>query len=117
MFIERLGKGLLAGASGAGLLALCYYGSGMSGQESAADRAMLVHELNEMFGIFTVANVFFSLWPSYVRERINSTYGYLTGSLAFTAASAAMFSRSARGMAFLASRPYVVSLYYIERDT
>lgn len=84
---ERFGKGLLAGASGAGLLALCYYGLGMSGEESAADRAFV--------------------WPSYVRERINATYGYLAGSLAFTGASAAMFSRSARGMNFLATRPYM----------
>ena len=42
--VERFGKGLLAGASGAGLLALCYYGSGMSGEESAADRAMSVRK-------------------------------------------------------------------------
>ena len=40
--LERFGKGLLAGASGAGLLALCYYGLGMSGEESAADRALWV---------------------------------------------------------------------------
>ncbi|KAI6656414.1 Growth hormone-inducible transmembrane protein-like [Oopsacas minuta] len=84
---EKYGKVFLAGASGAGLLALCYYGSGMSGQESAADRAIL--------------------WPPYVKERINATYGYLAGSLAFTGASAVLFSRSARGMAFLSARPYM----------
>ena len=49
-----------------------------------------------------------------MKERINATYGYLAGSLAFTGASAVMFSRSARGMAFLSARPYVVSCHGVE---
>ncbi|KPI94720.1 PREDICTED: growth hormone-inducible transmembrane protein-like [Papilio xuthus] len=61
-----LGKGALAGASAVGIVALCYYGSGVKPgtlQES-------------------------HLWPQYVKDRIKTTYGYIAGSLVLTAGSA-----------------------------
>uniref|UniRef100_A0A915EM83 Serine/threonine specific protein phosphatases domain-containing protein n=1 Tax=Ditylenchus dipsaci TaxID=166011 RepID=A0A915EM83_9BILA len=64
----------LAGASAAGLGMLCYYGLGMSKEQSAVDRS--------------------GIWPQYVRDRLQATYGYLTGSLALTAAAGVAASKS-----------------------
>ncbi|XP_026727028.1 growth hormone-inducible transmembrane protein-like [Trichoplusia ni] len=61
-----LGKGALAGASAVGLAALCFYGSGVKP------------------GICQEAH----LWPKYVKDRIQATYGYIGASLALTAGSA-----------------------------
>lgn len=67
-----LGKGALAGASAVGIVALCYYGSGVKPgtlQES-------------------------HFWPQYVKDRIKVTYGYIAGSLVLTAASAVTVFRT-----------------------
>ncbi|XP_013133507.1 PREDICTED: growth hormone-inducible transmembrane protein-like [Papilio polytes] len=67
-----LGKGALAGASAVGIVALCYYGSGVKPgtlQES-------------------------HLWPQYVKDRIKTTYGYIAGSLVLTAGSAVTVFRT-----------------------
>ncbi|VVC92215.1 unnamed protein product [Leptidea sinapis] len=61
-----MGKGALAGASAIGLVALCYYGSGVKP------------------GTLQEAH----LWPQYVKDRIKATYGYIAGSLIVTAGSA-----------------------------
>ncbi|KOB71710.1 Transmembrane BAX inhibitor motif-containing protein 5, partial [Operophtera brumata] len=61
-----LGKGALAGGSAVGLVALCYYGSGVKP------------------GTLQEAH----LWPQYVKDRIKATYGYIAGSLVLTAGSA-----------------------------
>ncbi|CAG9098519.1 unnamed protein product [Plutella xylostella] len=67
-----LGKGALAGASAVGIVALCYYGSGVKPgtlQES-------------------------HLWPQYVKDRIKTTYAYIAGSLVLTAGSAVTVFRT-----------------------
>ncbi|KAI1728268.1 inhibitor of apoptosis-promoting bax1 domain-containing protein [Ditylenchus destructor] len=64
----------LAGASVFGVGMLCYYGLGMSKEINAFDRS--------------------ALWPAYVRQRLQTTYGYLTGSLALTAAAGMAAARS-----------------------
>ncbi|EGT44281.1 hypothetical protein CAEBREN_00910 [Caenorhabditis brenneri] len=63
----------LAGASVFGVGALMYYGL-ISKEQSILQQS--------------------ALWPSYVRERISSTYTYLAGSIALTAASGVAASRS-----------------------
>ncbi|KAJ2953755.1 hypothetical protein O0L34_g1381 [Tuta absoluta] len=67
-----LGKGALAGASAVGIIALCYYGSGVKP------------------GTLQEAH----LWPKYVKDRIRTTYAYIAGSLVITAASAATVFRT-----------------------
>lgn len=69
-----VGKAILAGASGIGLGALCYYGLGMSSEVGALDRSVL--------------------WPQIVRDRIRDTYLYFGGSIAVTAASALAVART-----------------------
>ncbi|KAH8420849.1 hypothetical protein KR222_006806 [Zaprionus bogoriensis] len=64
-----MGKGAAAGAALMGIVALCYYGLGLSKEVSIYDHAVV--------------------WPQYVRERIQTTYAYFGGSCALTAASAA----------------------------
>jgi len=64
----------LAGASVFGIGMLCYYGLNMSKSASIIDRS--------------------AFWPSYVRDRLHKTYGYLGASLAVTAASAVAATRS-----------------------
>ncbi|CAO4375159.1 unnamed protein product [Caenorhabditis nigoni] len=63
----------LAGASVFGVGALMYYGL-ISKEQSILQKS--------------------AIWPSYVRERISSTYTYLAGSIALTAASGVAASRS-----------------------
>lgn len=41
------------------------------------------------------------MWPAYVRTRIQQTYGYLGGSLALTAASAYLISKSPQMMSLM----------------
>ncbi|PAV71617.1 hypothetical protein WR25_22177 [Diploscapter pachys] len=62
----------LAGASVLGIGALMYYGL------STKERSILQNS---------------ALWPPYVRERLSTTYSYLFGSLALTAASGVAASR------------------------
>lgn len=64
----------LAGASVFGVGALMYYGL-VSKEQSILQKS--------------------AIWPSYVRERISTTYAYLAGSLALTAVSGVAASRSA----------------------
>ncbi|EYC09217.1 hypothetical protein Y032_0061g3215 [Ancylostoma ceylanicum] len=64
----------LAGASLFGIGALMYYGL-ISKEQSILQAS--------------------ALWPQYVRERLSSTYSYLAGSLAVTAASGVAASRNA----------------------
>ncbi|KJH48890.1 hypothetical protein DICVIV_04965 [Dictyocaulus viviparus] len=64
----------LAGASLFGIGALMYYGL-VSKEQSILQAS--------------------ALWPPYVRERLSSTYSYLAGSLAVTAASGVAASRNA----------------------
>jgi len=82
-----IGKGVLAGGSAFGLGALCYYGLGMSKEEGAIDRAMI--------------------WPEYVKERIQTTYLYLAGSLGITAGSAAAVFRSPRMLTLVSANGWV----------
>ncbi|KAL7728251.1 hypothetical protein ACLKA6_007357 [Drosophila palustris] len=63
-----MGKGAAAGAALMGLVALCYYGMGLSQQPSLYDHSVM--------------------WPQYVRDRIHATYAYFGASCALTAASA-----------------------------
>ncbi|XP_062138287.1 lanC-like protein 3 homolog isoform X1 [Drosophila sulfurigaster albostrigata] len=78
-----MGKGAAAGAAVVGLGALCYYGVGMGKHTSIADNAIM--------------------WPQYVKDRIQSTYGFFGGSCLLTAAAAAGVFRSPRLLS-LASR-------------
>ncbi|XP_030373452.1 growth hormone-inducible transmembrane protein [Scaptodrosophila lebanonensis] len=63
-----MGKGAAGGAALMGLVALCYYGLGLSKQPSLYDHSVL--------------------WPQYVKDRIHATYAYFGASCAITAASA-----------------------------
>ncbi|GAV02631.1 hypothetical protein RvY_13171 [Ramazzottius varieornatus] len=90
------GKIALAGGSAVGIALLCYYGLGMSGQASLADRAMM--------------------WPEYVRTRIRDTYSYLAASLGVTAGAAYGVSRSPQLMSFFMRAgwmPMIVSMVAI----
>ncbi|EDW75080.1 uncharacterized protein Dwil_GK19984 [Drosophila willistoni] len=78
-----MGKGALAGGAVVGMGALCYYGVGLGQHTSIADNSIM--------------------WPQYVKDRIQSTYGFFGGSCILTAASAAAVFRSPRLLA-LASR-------------
>ncbi|KAL3106839.1 hypothetical protein niasHT_010754 [Heterodera trifolii] len=73
-----VGTYALAGASVFGIGMLCYYGLTTT-VDSAAVRS--------------------NLWPDYVRQRLQSTYAYLAGSLALTAAAGVAASRSPRILA------------------
>lgn len=64
-----MGKGAVAGAALMGLIALGYYGLGMSNEPSIYDHS--------------------TVWPQYVRDRIHATYAYFGGSCILTAGSAA----------------------------
>ena len=64
----------MAGASVVGLGSLAYYGLGFSNKAGVFDN--------------------YSVWPSYVKERINATYGYFGAGLGMTAASALSIARS-----------------------
>ncbi|CAF0803147.1 unnamed protein product [Brachionus calyciflorus] len=70
----NVGRMALAGASVFGLGSLAYYGLGFSKQTGFIDRA--------------------SLWPQYVKERIQTTYQYFGAGLGVTAASAMAVARS-----------------------
>lgn len=63
-----MGKGAVAGAALMGIVALAYYGMGMSNEASIYDHS--------------------TVWPKYVRDRIHATYAYFGGSCLITAASA-----------------------------
>jgi FtsH-binding integral membrane protein len=63
----------LAGSSVFGIGMLCYYGLTMNAESALARSA---------------------LWPDYVRERLNTTYAYLAGSLSLTAAAGMAAARS-----------------------
>ncbi|ALC45321.1 CG1287 [Drosophila busckii] len=69
-----MGKGAAAGAALMGLVALCYYGFGLSHEPSIYDHSVM--------------------WPHYVRDRIHATYAYFGASCAVTAASAAAVFQS-----------------------
>lgn len=70
----QIGKGFAAGAAVIGLGGLCYYGAGLSPSTGAIDHA--------------------AFWPQYVKDRIHTTYLYFGGSIAASAATAAMCLRS-----------------------
>lgn len=82
---ERMGRAILAGGSLFGIGSLCYYGLGLSGEEGALDKARF--------------------WPSYVRERVQSTYTYFASGLAVTAVSAYGASRATSFIRFMVNRP------------
>jgi len=69
--VGRLG---LAGASGVGIGALCFYGLGLGKEAGAFDRM--------------------GVWPEHVKARVRDTYMYFGGGLGITAASAAACFRS-----------------------
>jgi hypothetical protein len=48
-------------------------------------------------------------WPQFVRERIRTTYGYVAGSLLFTAGSAISVARSPALMRIATSNSIFVS--------
>ncbi|KAG8042445.1 hypothetical protein G9C98_005079, partial [Cotesia typhae] len=70
----NIGKGFVAGSAVIGIGALCYYGAGLADRTGAIDHARF--------------------WPEYVKDRIRSTYMYFGGSIAISAASAALCLRS-----------------------
>ncbi|XP_006630346.1 growth hormone-inducible transmembrane protein [Lepisosteus oculatus] len=72
--IDNMGRIILAGGAAVGLGALCYYGLGMSNEIGAIEKAVI--------------------WPQYVKDRIQSTYMYLAGSVGITALSAVAVSRT-----------------------
>ena len=76
----RIGQAFLAGSSVIGLGSLAYYGLGFSNQSGIIES--------------------YSVWPSYVKQRINSTYAYFGSGLAVTALSAVAVSRSPTLMRF-----------------
>lgn len=84
--------GMLAiGAAGAtGLGALCYYGLGMSNVEGALERSIL--------------------WPQYVKDRIQSTYAHLGGSIIISGAAAYATLNSPAAMRFLSRGSLLVAL-------
>lgn len=63
-----------SGAAVLGVGALCYYGAGLSKEVGILEKS--------------------AIWPQYVRDRVHSTYMYLGGSLALTAASAVAVARN-----------------------
>ena len=48
-------------------------------------------------------------WPQFIRERIRTTYGYVAGSLLFTAGSAISIARSPNLMRIASSNSIFVS--------
>ena len=87
---DTTGRAVLGGAALLGVGALCYYGLGLSNEIGAADRA--------------------HMWPQIVRDRIRSTYGYFTASLAFTAATAYGISRTRLMYSLMRASPWLVSV-------
>jgi len=85
----NIGQAGLAGASVVGMGALCYYGLGLSKDVGAID---------EM-----------GLWPSYVKQRIQTTYLYFGAGIGITAASAYGCFQSPKIMQF-ASRSSTMAL-------
>jgi len=73
-----VGRAFALGGGVVGLGYLCYYGLGLSDKPGTLEQSML--------------------WPQHVRDRIHSTYSYLAGSIAITAASAVAVSRNPRLM-------------------
>ncbi|CAG0918180.1 unnamed protein product, partial [Notodromas monacha] len=84
----NIGQGIAAGAGVIGLGALCYYGLGLSSETGALERSYL--------------------WPQYVKERIQTTYMYVGGSVVATAASAAACLRSPTVMRLVSRNSWVV---------
>jgi len=76
-----IGQGALAGSAVLGLGALAYYGTGMSQEMGAVDKAVM--------------------WPQYVKDRVADTYLYFGGSLAATAGSAVAIYRSPKAFALV----------------
>ncbi|XP_014284805.1 growth hormone-inducible transmembrane protein [Halyomorpha halys] len=70
----KVGQAAVAGGALCGIGALCYYGLGLAKKPGIIDQSMV--------------------WPDYVKQRIQATYIYLGGSLAFTGASAVAVFRS-----------------------
>lgn len=64
--------------------------------------------------------LFFSIWPQYVKDRIQSTYMYFAGSIGMTALSAAAVSRSPALMNLMTKGSWLVSfgiyLVYLLRN-
>lgn len=82
-----VGQVCLAGASVAGIGALCYYG--VYGQDGIIDKA--------------------TMWPKYIRDRVTDTYIYFGGSLMSTAAAAVAIARNPSAMR-LVSQNGILSL-------
>lgn len=55
--------------------------------------------------------LFFSIWPQYVKDRIQTTYMYFAGSIGLTALSAVAVSRSPALMSLMTKGSWLVSLY------
>ncbi|XP_010620904.1 growth hormone-inducible transmembrane protein [Fukomys damarensis] len=79
--VDQMGRWFVAGGAAVGLGALCYYGLGMSNDIGAIEKAVI--------------------WPQYVKDRIQSTYMYLAGSIGLTALSALAVARSPVLMNFM----------------
>lgn len=87
-----VGKAALATGAAVGLGALCFYGLRASHGDSALDR---LHA---------------GMWSQTTMERIHSTYGYFSGSLALTAASAVTAFRSPTIMRFISQGGWMVAI-------
>merc|ERR1719245_2560379 len=64
----NVGQGALAGAAALGIVALAFYGAGLSGEMGAVEKSVM--------------------WPQYVKDRIRDTYMYFGASVAATAGTA-----------------------------
>ncbi|KAL3985535.1 Inhibitor of apoptosis-promoting Bax1 family protein [Acanthocheilonema viteae] len=82
------GSAAVAGASLFGIGALCYYGLGLSKE----GQSILIQS---------------GTWPTYVRDRIKATYGYLFASLGITAAAAVAASRSFQISRLIMGSPFI----------
>lgn len=77
---------------------------------------MAVNALNSLFVVLGVLYsevlydcLFFSIWPQYVKDRIQSTYMYFAGSIGMTALSAVAVSRSPALMSLMTRGSWLVS--------
>ncbi|CAB4060209.1 GHITM [Lepeophtheirus salmonis] len=76
-----IGQGAVAGASVIGIGALAFYGLGLSNEPGTLEKSVA--------------------WPSYVQERIQSTFGYFGASLGVSALAATGVFRSPQLMGFV----------------
>lgn len=103
--IGQLGLGIGAAAGVAGL---CVYGLGLGSEAGAIDKYGCVQSSSSMSSCVVTGEP--RLWPSYVRERLHSTYAYLGSSLVLTAGAGVAASRSPTILRLASANSLVVAL-------